>query len=529
MQPPFPGSVQNARPAGFLSRWLFSWRVVLLLPVFVIALIALFYGEEDWRGWHAWNKYRRTLEAQGERLDLKAFIPPPIPAEQNFAATPFIESWFHQRTSERWEDDYTQVAGHVTAPTTDGAGRRKFVDLVAWAMGFDAGAAGEMNRKRKFQSGDLDRASRAKAAPVVLRGLKSSEVALAELHSVSRRPAARYPVNYDLENPWGILLPHLANVKKACQRLQLHACAELAAGQSEPALEDVKLMFRLADSLKGEPFLISYLVRVACLQLALQPVWEGLAEQRWSEAQLQALQTALQQYNFVADMKSALEAEQAAGVLTVELVRTKGLTMLMSMQSQGSVPPAGQVLASVLGMIIPRGWYYQEQLNYCRLRHLLVGEGFDVEHRRISPEQIASNAQEFERIMGQDSGPARAVSAILHHRFLSAMLLPALGKVGSKAAVAQTAADEAALGCALERYRLGHGQTPETLEALVPQLITPLPHDVITGEAFKYRRTADGHFVLYSLGWNGQDDGGLPGNVPFDEKRGDWVWSYQAE
>jgi hypothetical protein len=56
-----------------------------------------------------------------------------------------------------------------------------------------------------------------------------------------------------------------------------------------------------------------------------------------------------------------------------------------------------------------------------------------------------------------------------------------------------------------------------------------LPHDAITGEPFKYRRTDGSHFVLYSLGWNGKDDGGLPGNVPFDEKRGDWIWSYQAE
>ena len=85
-------------------------------------------------------------------------------------------------------------------------------------------------------------------------------------------------------------MPHLAKIKQTVQRLNLQACAELAAGQSDQALADVKLMLPLADSIKSEPFLISYLVRVACDQIAIQAVWEGLAEQRWSDAQLQELQ-----------------------------------------------------------------------------------------------------------------------------------------------------------------------------------------------------------------------------------------------
>jgi hypothetical protein len=47
---------------------------------------------------------------------------------------------------------------------------------------------------------------------------------------------------------------------------------------------------------------------------------------------------------------------------------------------------------------------------------------------------------------------------------------------------------------------------------------------VINGEPFRYRRDAEGHFVLYSVGWNQQDDGGTPGKSLFDDKAGDWVW-----
>src|ERR1051325_2725247 len=51
-------------------------------------LAALFYAEEDWRGTRAWHQYRRKSEADGAQLDLAAFVPQPVPDEQNFAATP---------------------------------------------------------------------------------------------------------------------------------------------------------------------------------------------------------------------------------------------------------------------------------------------------------------------------------------------------------------------------------------------------------------------------------------------------------
>jgi hypothetical protein len=55
----------------------------------------------------------------------------------------------------------------------------------------------------------------------------------------------------------------------------------------------------------------------------------------------------------------------------------------------------------------------------------------------------------------------------------------------------------------------------------VPQFAEKLPHDIIGGEPLKYDRTADDRFELYSIGWNGKDDGGVPGKTTAE---GDWVW-----
>ena len=54
-----------------------------------------------------------------------------------------------------------------------------------------------------------------------------------------------FPVIYDTDEPFEILLPHLAVVKRYAQVLQLRAIAELQNGQGDKALADVKLMLRL--------------------------------------------------------------------------------------------------------------------------------------------------------------------------------------------------------------------------------------------------------------------------------------------
>jgi hypothetical protein len=91
--------------------------------------------------------------------------------------------------------------------------------------------------------------------------------------------------------------------------------------------------------------------------------------------------------------------------------------------------------------------------------------------------------------------------------------------------------DQARIACALERYRLANGQFPDALDALAPKFIGKLPHDIIDGQPLRYRRTEDGQFVLYSVGWNGTDDGGkveLTKHGGVDLTKGDWVWRYPA-
>lgn len=73
------------------------WRAARRLLVTVAALgtlAAVFYTVENWRGRRAWENRRRELEAKGEVLDWNAYIPAPVPDDQNFFKAPKMQEWF---------------------------------------------------------------------------------------------------------------------------------------------------------------------------------------------------------------------------------------------------------------------------------------------------------------------------------------------------------------------------------------------------------------------------------------------------
>ena len=74
--------------------------------------------------------------------------------------------------------------------------------------------------------------------------------------------------------------------------------------------------------------------------------------------------------------------------------------------------------------------------------------------------------------------------------------------------------DGVLVGIALELYRRKHGDWPGALGELVPGYLPSVPLDRLTGEPVRYRVTGDGP-VVYSVGVDGDDDGGRP---PVDEE-----------
>lgn len=522
-----------------LYRRMFSVRQrpkYLFAVACLATLVVLLFALENRRALQAQGK-TPAVPAEAERAIAAKLIPPPVPDAENFAATPFLQSLFDKsiRTgASQWPDDFSradQWPRRIPTLAESLEGRktgRLMTDLAAWKTSFEKSADRPVPVEQREEIVAVDfpnSITNAQAALAVLERLKPYEPALAELHAANQRPYARFNVNYTLENPWGILLPQLAVVKRTCQLLRLKASAELATGRSEQALKDILLMLRLVDSPKDEPTLISQLVRVACLEITMQPIWEGLAERRWTDAQLQQLQQKLEGFDFITDLKHALESEKVWGNVTIGLVRDKRTPgYLLSLLESDGKPEAWQKEADRALVKAPRDWFDQEQRNYNRLFDDGLLKGFDAAARRVSPRVVDENMHQLEKALSGEE------TWVKDHLVFAKAFLPALGRVHFKLAVAQGSTDLAITACALERHRLASGQFPESLAALTPRLLKQVPHDVTTGKPLHYERTDDGQFLLYSVGWNESDDNGelafLPSGRGPEKKDGDWVWRY---
>jgi hypothetical protein len=503
------------------------WRRTLFGLACFVTLIALGYAEENWRGKHDWEKFKREWEAQGEKFDYASIAPPPVPDAQNFAMQPIwvdtIKVEFGTNTAKQWygetmtEAERTNLVDRLNLsiqadeklaepPKTGSWSKGTETDLKSWQEYYRKLAA-------KTNAFHVPSPPQSPAADVLF-ALSQYDSTVEALRAASQLPYSRFPVFSNADQPFDTLLPHLAIFKRCALFLQLRALAELQNGQSDKALADVKLAVELTEKIRNEPFLISHLVRVAMLQIALQPIYEGLAHHQWSDAQLAALDAELAKLDFLADFEFTIRGERICSISALDYMRRSRTILVFN----------GNGMDKIKVSLLPSAFFYQNELTMARLYQQYSVPMVDLKKETVSPAQV----RRLQTAARQD---------MFHHwwpyKFFARMLYPAVENSVKKFAYAQSSTDMARVALALERYRLAHGEFPESLDALAPKFISEMPHDVINGEPLKYRRDSNGQFVLYSVGWNERDDGGVvvlkKGSTPtVDTDEGDWVWKYPS-
>jgi hypothetical protein len=505
-------------PQSKPSRLKRFFRRALFAVAVLITLAALIIAEEDWRGARAWQNYKQQMEAKGEHFDAARLIPPKVPDDQNFAMTPLFAPIFNLPPGDpnpplnsatnivHGEPLAYYVAtnrGLIISPPWFDSDVKRAPHPLGWNYGMAADLTGwaAVIQGTNSASPSAGTADPVRAASIILDNMKSCESMLTELQTATTRPYCRFNISceeWDKPDAQEVLMQHFVLIKWLFRFLSLHAEAAMVGGHAEQALKDIQVMFRVDDGLKDEPLMISQLVRIACAALLLQSVGEGLAEHRWSDAQLRVLQDRLQKTDLIASTVLGLYGER-------DICQNPSFDK---------------------GYMSPSGWNRLEQLNVNREYQVAVFPRIDLSAREINPSVNRSID-----LVVQKLTEGGGIQAFLHHSVMAIMLMPVYSKVPPKTAFAQTQVDMAMLACALERYRLAQGQYPEALNDLVPRFAAALPHDIINGQPLHYRRTEDGRFLLYSVGWNEKDDGGVVAptkdNPPRqDNLQGDWVWEY---
>ena len=509
-------------------RWLCCWRNFrrfLFGVACLVTLVALFYAEENWRGKRAWENHKRQWHAKGEKFTIAALMPPPVPDEKNFALTPtFKPALDFSRKPEGvvWRD--TNGLAHLQTIRADLRPNRSTNDSPALGS-LEKGTFADLEACREFYRGNTNYpqpVGPGKAAEDILVALGRFEPEIRELReAATTRPYSRFPIEYDYEPAWAILLPHLAHMKGLCNLTQVRAIAELELGRTTEAFADLKLGFRISDSIRDEPLLIDHLVRIATLAINLQTVREGLVRHVWTDAQLAELEKYLASVDVLAEYELGMRGERALGASGLDWLRRQGLRTDV-MNYIGNEDGGSASVPNIGFNPLPSGWFYQNMLTISRMHQDFILTAVDAKARRVFPD------------VSEKLDSTLAVLPTRPYTIFAKLLMPALGRAVTKSARMQTFADEARVACALERQRLANGKLPETLDALVPRFIERIPADVVDGKPLRYRLKPDGGYVLYALGWNRTDDGGemvlTKGSTPgVDAAKGDWVWQMPAK
>ena len=353
-----------------------------------------------------------------------------------------------------------------------------------------------------------------------------------EIREALKRPDAILPGDYS--ESYSIPIPNFVTMRALAQTLAQRAQCYFLLDEPDKAAHELMLVHDVCRILEKPPTgqpetLVEAMINVAIHGLYAQIIAEGLQRNEWQEPQLAAFQEQLKSINLPVFVTRGLEMEPAGQTHTLETIPSWKLAQWFSVVTPNPKKTSlwqyladGKWVLPLKMWLVPRGWIYQ---NMAVIGSFRWPDAFDPENETILPAKTDENARTFRKTTSRPLSP---------YNFLADIAVPNFSKAWQTTAYNQTIVNEAQIACALERYHLANGQYPDTLDALVPQFMETLPHDIIGGQPLRYRRTDDGKFILYSIGWNETDDGGQQKShrgYPYtdDYSKGDWVWPVTAK
>lgn len=480
-------------------------RAAVVSLVVLATLVALFYAVENWRGARAWSQYEKKMKEAGEAIDVQELAPPPVPESLNFAAIPYWEKVFASIRPDHG-DEYEGWLGIVRGfedlelPDADPleTGKRHDLRMVVASI-----RDGEDARLASSLPASVESMSSREAATEVLAFLRNRDDRYQELKSAAlERPHARFPLRY--EKGFAMLLPHLSYLKDLAEVASLTTIAEIQAGQKDAAFRDMRFLLGLAEMAKEEPLLISQLVRMSVLKIAIEPLWEGLAAKVWTAPQLERLEGRLEKLDPLSAYSLGIQGERAVEINMIDYLK----------KTRRAQKVLGRVLETLSLQLLynfaPDGWFDQNKLRLARYYDDYALPAVDPDERRAVPGKVAEAAEARQQEVFSRNTPYGFVAG----EFLT--MVPA-----RRFAHHQTRLNLAGVACALERYRLDQGELPDSLDAVKKGYIESLPTDVMTGGSLRYKRNEKEGFLIYSVGWDGVDQGGV---AKEDSSEGDWIW-----
>lgn len=322
------------------------------------------------------------------------------------------------------------------------------------------------------------------------------------------------PVRFDLAASHGtaMSLPHLAALRNLAQLLGTRATLELHDGNQDAAWTNLLASTRLITAWDPEPYEISHMVQFVCADLAYNVTWQALQSGDWADDRLALLQREWEAVDFFHGLPETQAFARACAADSCQSDRREPLGPSFVLREAFRSPlNAWHGFTQHWSQVWYRhhGSYEDERalLLYYRDRELQVRCALQcATWSEMRPLPGTTNMAPILAPL-QSGYQTRAVSTLDR----MAMQLRSMSQGRSLLGLAAEAEARRRILIAaivLERYRGRHGSYPKALQELVPELLQSTPVDFMDGKPLRYRLTADGHFVLYSVGLDCVDDGG---------------------
>jgi len=297
------------------------------------------------------------------------------------------------------------------------------------------------------------------------------------------------------------------------------------AGRYGDAFTNLVTSLRMAQHHREEWSLENQMVRTAMVKLPLEDLNYGLALHSWDDAQLAELHAHTASISLVTNVYQALLYERAIGLAYFAEARRNAQIAATNAFTKAYIVPRPYDLKRRLQTTL---WSYfaidEDELNFLKISQ----QRFDLIRPNLISPNWAGVPDQLRSVWEKLFYPATTYSSQLKLNF-TGPLYSSMDRGLVTLLFAETRRQQALAAIALERHWLKNRNYPDTLEKLMPDYLSQIPTDPIDGRPLRYRLNSDSTFTLWSIGFDGKDNGGDPftpdpQKYNFPKETRDFVW-----
>ena len=304
-------------------------------------------------------RYRAELVRKGEKLKISEVLPNPVAAESNGAPALKMAMAQLPKGGPSFNFFSLPIGMKLVAP-----GRA----VVGW-------------RQPDLRARSSDNTNTWEELALELQ---DAAAALDAVRSALQAPEFDFNLNY--VQGTSLPLPQLGAVKMTAMTLKTSVLLHLHEQKLDLAFKDLQALLALCRVQEDERFMISQLVRMACMALAFNATWEALQADGWNDAQLLDLQRRWERFRILEACGQSLLIERAMMLQAMDQARAS--SGAYSSYFTGAPPASGaptsdplQALAQSVrtafielqGVVWREFSSYEDERRYLALHQAIIG------------------------------------------------------------------------------------------------------------------------------------------------------------